>query len=112
MCRLADRERFCSETSTGGFLWAEGCLPYALNGSLIWIDQFRRAVGRFHLSPGQAGDKRDDDSAYVPGLASVPFVTQRVIRPGMTSGWRAMVFSEVVETAQSRVRTGRTLLTL
>ena len=87
-------------TSTCGFLWAECCLPYAMNGS-----------GRYHLSPGLAGDKRDDDSAYVPGLASVPFATQRVIWPGMTSGWCAMVFSEVVKTAQSRIRTGRILLT-
>ena len=31
----------------------------------------------------------------MPGLASVPFVTQRVIWPGMASGQCAVVFSEL-----------------
>jgi hypothetical protein len=32
-------------------------------GHTYWIDPFRRGVGRFSLSSGHAGDKRDDMSA-------------------------------------------------
>ena len=70
--------------------------------------QFRRAAGRLHILPGQAGDKRDDNVAWrAPRLS--PSVSSGMGWPHAGVRW-CSVF-QVVETAQSRERTERTLLT-
>jgi hypothetical protein len=63
-------------------------------------------------SPGEAGDKRDDNSAY-----ATDWRTSR-LSPGVSSGLaqrqagvRWCGIFQVVKTAQSRERTERTLLT-
>jgi hypothetical protein len=70
----------------------------------------RLAGGCFHLSPDQGGDKRDDISAY--GLRAFrlsPSVSSCLDSPRPVFRWCGVF--QVVKTAQSRGRTGRTLLT-
>ena len=67
----------------------------ALRISLIWIDQFGRTGGRFHLHLVRPVTNGTITLPTCQGLTSVPFVTQRVIWPGMASGRCEVVFSEL-----------------
>jgi hypothetical protein len=70
----------------------------------------RLAGGCLHLSPGQGGDKRDDISAYrLRAFRLSPSVSSCLDSPRPVFRWCGVF--QVVKTAQSRGRTGRTLLT-
>jgi hypothetical protein len=69
-----------------------------------------RASGWLHLSPSQAGDKRDDISAYALGIGERPVYPPACVSSDLGPGIRWRGVFQVVKTTQSRGRTERTLL--
>ena len=98
MCRLADHRR-----SAPRFRQVEH-----------WLTDIKQG-GRFRLSPGQSGDKRDYVTVYPLQIGERPVCHPpschpASLSPDFRSGDRWCVDFQVVKTAQSRGRTERTLL--